>query len=451
MAAVTIHLNDVSCAALSDDGSVRTEPAFAYLSDSGMTLGTAARAESRRHPRSVKNRFLFDLNTAALTDQRFSHLSPADLAAALIEKVLAEARAQDVVFVVPGYFDKTALGVLLGIAAELQLTVVALVDAAVAASRRSFEHSELVNLEIGLHASVLTLIEQHDELSVARHVVLEDCGMEAFRQRWLETLAQQFVEQSRFDPLHSAAVEQVALDALDGWLATARGGKTATATLRYADVEHQAELDPVVLIESVSELYQRIADALRALASAGSATSVQLTQAADGLPGLSEYLRARAAAELFVIADDAALKGASARLTAAKRFGPRRLTRSLPPDQAAMVAATASTEIDAEAPTHVLMGAHAHPLNGEALVFGTGHNASGRHIALPDGLAGVSKTHCSVHRDAEGCVLSDHSRYGTYLNGNRINGSTLLRSGDIVRIGTPGIELTCIRVVSDGA
>ena len=42
------------------------------------------------------------------------------------------------------------------------------------------------------------------------------------------------------------------------------------------------------------------------------------------------------------------------------------------------------------------------------------------------------------------CVLEDHSRYGTFLNGHRIDGSTVLQVGDTVRVGSPGYEFQMI-------
>ncbi|MEM1262539.1 MAG: FHA domain-containing protein [Pseudomonadota bacterium] len=450
MGTIALHLNDARCLALEDSARSRAAPAFAYLSENGLVVGDPAFAQSRRHPRSVKNRFVYKLSTDPLRDQRFSHLSPADLAAALIEDLLGPSDGQPVLLVVPGYFDKAALGVLLGVTGALGPRVVGLVDAAIANSRRRFDGAALVNLELGLHAAVLTLIDQGEELSVARHVVLEDCGIEALRQRWLEAIAAQFVEQSRFDPLHSADIEQLMLDRMPEWLTDVRRGNSVEARLAYGGLEHQAVLDTLLLPEAASAVYQQIADALRALASAGGNIALQLDANADALPGLSDYLKSRSAADVFVVDADNAARGALARLSAVQAQGERRLVRALPPDQATVVLQSAQLDsATADAPTHVLFDSMALELNGEALMVGTGMVQSTRRIALPDGLAGVSQQHCSLHRDDSGCVLADHSRYGTYLNGNRVNGSTLLRTGDVIRVGTPGVELSLIQVVVD--
>ena len=59
---------------------------------------------------------------------------------------------------------------------------------------------------------------------------------------------------------------------------------------------------------------------------------------------------------------------------------------------------------------------------------------------------GVSRRHCTIGKSNGQCVITDHSRYGTFLNGHRIDGSAALQSGDVLRIGTPGVELRMIFV-----
>ena len=47
------------------------------------------------------------------------------------------------------------------------------------------------------------------------------------------------------------------------------------------------------------------------------------------------------------------------------------------------------------------------------------------------------------------CVIEDYSRYGTFLNGHKIDGSAVLQVGDLVRLGTPGFELRLIMTEAD--
>ncbi|HEX7417054.1 MAG TPA: FHA domain-containing protein, partial [Steroidobacteraceae bacterium] len=71
---------------------------------------------------------------------------------------------------------------------------------------------------------------------------------------------------------------------------------------------------------------------------------------------------------------------------------------------------------------------------------------SATRIVLPEGLAAVSRSHCTLLREADAVVLVDHSRYGTFVNGERVAGRTVLRAGDTIRIGEPGVELALISV-----
>jgi len=65
-------------------------------------------------------------------------------------------------------------------------------------------------------------------------------------------------------------------------------------------------------------------------------------------------------------------------------------------------------------------------------------------VALATDMPGVSRRHCSLANKNGQCVLEDHSRYGTFLNGHRIDGSSVLQAGDAMRIGSPGFEFKLI-------
>ena len=59
-------------------------------------------------------------------------------------------------------------------------------------------------------------------------------------------------------------------------------------------------------------------------------------------------------------------------------------------------------------------------------------------------LAGVSRRHCSIQRRGEQTILTDHSTYGTFVDGEQVTGTALLRLGQVIRVGTPGEELQLI-------
>jgi pSer/pThr/pTyr-binding forkhead associated (FHA) protein len=63
----------------------------------------------------------------------------------------------------------------------------------------------------------------------------------------------------------------------------------------------------------------------------------------------------------------------------------------------------------------------------------------------------VSREHCElVLRDGE-LRLLDMSRFGTFVNEKRVSGEATLRRSDVIRIGTPGAELTVVSMESANA
>ena len=114
------------------------------------------------------------------------------------------------VVAVPAYMSNNNLGLFLGIAAELNIPVVAMVDAAVAATRREYKDAVPVHVDISLHS---TVSEPHDPgwsgsvLNAPRS--LKSPALLLLFDAWRKVIAEAFVQQSRFDPLHTAETEQV--------------------------------------------------------------------------------------------------------------------------------------------------------------------------------------------------------------------------------------------------
>jgi predicted component of type VI protein secretion system len=54
--------------------------------------------------------------------------------------------------------------------------------------------------------------------------------------------------------------------------------------------------------------------------------------------------------------------------------------------------------------------------------------------------------HCTLQRRDGSVVVRDHSRHGTFVNGERAEGETVLSAGDRLRVGTPGVVLELVTV-----
>ncbi len=96
-------------------------------------------------------------------------------------------------------------------------------------------------------------------------------------------------------------------------------------------------------------------------------------------------------------------------------------------------------------PTHVIQDGKAHAIDEQPLVIGQGAGG-GRRLALAGPGSGISRVHCTLQRRDRAVVVRDHSRYGTFVNGERVEGETVLAAGDRLRVGTPGVVLELVTV-----
>lgn len=443
------HLNDAGITLLNDQGIVYREPGFAILNDDHLTTGNAAFGQARINPRRIQHRYWSELESTPLNDQRFSHLSAADLVSRQLEQMWAAAgdAGRQLIVAVPAYMDASNLGMLLGVAGELGLSFVTLVDAAVAATRREYKDAVLVHIDISLHQSMLSRMVQAGQSRVEQSEVLQDCGVHALYNAWIKTVAETFVQQSRFDPLHTAETEQILLNKLGKWLALASTEDVVELEFEFAGIAHRAEIESLSLIAAAAPYYQMIVSKLRALYRADEVPAIQITDRVARLPGLADMLKARVGGEIFVLEPGATARGALARCRDQQAAGSGvSLLHHLRWDQAAFTLERAEVDTTpGNVPTHILHKNTAYAIDRSPLIVGSQAAESDRCVLLGNDMPGVSRRHCSVSRVGQQCIVEDHSRYGTFVNGHRISGSTVLQVGDSLRVGSPGYEFQLIK------
>jgi hypothetical protein len=268
---------------------------------------------------------------------------------------------------------------------------------------------------------------------------------------WLRVIAETFVQQSRFDPLHTAETEQVIRESILDWLVIAASKGSVPMEIEYRGIVHRAEIESLEFVTAATPVYQNLVSNLRAIYRAGEIPALQLSDRAARMPGLADTLKARVGGEVYLLEPGATARGLLSRATESRPGSTVTLARHLPWDQAPLDVEIAGSQEGAQ-PTHVLRGDTATPITDAALVLGTHVADDERWLDLGQEMAGVSRRHCDIAAANGQCVVTDHSRYGTYLNGHRIDGSAVLQSGDVIRVGTPGVELRMIFVEpSDGA
>ncbi|MDG2108257.1 MAG: FHA domain-containing protein [Woeseiaceae bacterium] len=452
MAVLAAHFNDAEIVVVDNERILYREPGFALLEDDHLITGAEAYANASIKPRRIQNHYWSDLRSEPLPDRHFHHLSAADLVSRQLEQIWKRIakKGDQLAIAVPAYMSNENVGLLLGIATELNIPVIAICHAAACATRRHYEHAVPVHIDLGLHSSSMTRLIQEGQVLVDRSIIIEDNGLLLLYENWLKIFAETFVQQSRFDPLHNAVSEQTLQDKIPDWLMLASSASTVQLEMEHEGINHQAEIKSLELITAAAPVYQNIVSNLRALIKAEETPALQLSYRAARMLGLADTLRNRIGGETFLLEPGATARGLIKRCKPQFASGGLTLSRHMPWDQSSISVINSKAAGEGGLPTHLLFGHHAFSLKGDSLVLGSQVSNDERWLDLQQKMPGVSRRHCVVSTNNGQFVVADHSRYGTYLNGHRIDGSAILQTGDVIRIGTPGFELRVISVEDAG-
>jgi hypothetical protein len=453
MSVLAIEFNDASLTGVVGGELRFAEPGYAVAPDGNLMLGRAARSVARRYPRYLQNRYWSELSENDLPAPVAGAVTAADLAHAQLAELwqMGGSDCDAAIFAVPANWSGEQLGLLLGMAQEEGVPVAGFVDAAVAATRREYPGRSLFAVEAYLHATDVAQLNQDGQVSIGERQWLPDLGVERLERVAMAYMAGCFVAQARFDPLHDAESEQALYDQLDQRLEQLSREAAVDADLTTRAGGFQARLEQTGLAERITEACQPLLQRLRALLPAGRAAAIQVGPRLGAFPGVVPALAALPDTAVFVLEPGAVSRGA-VRAAGRPDGGAIRLVSRLSWDQPAAPDSVSSQAADAIRPTHLLDGNRAYRLADHALSIGTTLAPGDFGIAIDSAIAGVSRRHCSVEKDAGRIILRDHSRYGTRLNGHLIDGSAVLQAGDVIAIGNPSREFRVVlEVDADGA
>jgi hypothetical protein len=442
-----IEVNDAGATIATERGILCESPGYALLEQSHLRIGDEAERRSRLQPRLVHDRFWEQLSSEHLPRPLLPTMRVADLAAAHLSHLWEFVRAQTdrLVLAVPASFTKSQLGLLLGIAARLSLPVAGLVDAATAAIDGSYPERKLLHIDLQLHRVVITGLEQRDGyLSRKTAHSIEGVGLKALLDAWIHMIADQFVKETRFDPLYRAESEQLLYNRLPEWLhalasqsrtdieLTARDGTAYTITLTREDVA-----------QAVQGSYRRILDQVLAC---GGANPVTL-QVSHRLAALPDYLQMLATAndyDIVVLPRGAPALGALKHAQFIANSGtPNTHTTSLPVPSSARLEAQAEAQL---LPTHVVYRGYAYALGEEPFWLGTDLPPQANGIRVKEAKSANPLLRCVITSSADGVMFDVHNGESVFLNERPVRGRLRLTVGDSLMLGQSVAAVQMIRL-----
>ena len=452
---LALELNDAGLvlAAGTDSGEVRvvaSAPGVACVTETQLLTGAVAAQQAKLQPQRTHSRYWQELSAAPLGRAPRPQLSAADLAFEQLRTLLAAAGGDTrLIVAVPAGYAREQLGLLLGITAAAGMSETGLVDAGLAACALAPVPPHLLHLELLRHRAVVTAIEQDNGAARrARFELDTGCGMQRLEQLCIELVAANFVRATRFDPLYQARTEQLLADGAWGWLQGLQAADAVAVSLPMEAETLQVELTRTQWLAAAEPCYAAIMQLVHSARPAGQSIELRVGERAQALPELVERLQGLSSCTVTLLPAAAAARGALRQHAAIFRGAEPALMYRLPIETVAMAdAAVPLQAVAGPAATHVLYGGRAWPLRSEPLTVGTQVPEGAHTLRLPPGLPGVSRVHCRLWlREGVACV-EDLSTYGSFINGERVHGQAILRLGDQLRLGTPGIVLEAIEMV----
>ena len=221
MTLAVFELNDSGIGHGSNADNWQYSPGFALLDGGNIVTGQAARDQAWLHPQRSFQHYWHQLNLSPLSIQNNTARHHADLAYAQLQQLcLDSGEPEQVILAVPGNFSREQLALLLGLAKALPFNAVGLVDSAVAAASIQPPNGPALHLDIQQHQSLVTRLNGRGELHSDTVETINNLGLKQLLDHWAHYVADQFIRQYRYDPLHTAQGEQQLYNQLPGWLQT---------------------------------------------------------------------------------------------------------------------------------------------------------------------------------------------------------------------------------------
>ena len=440
---------------LAIDGQSPESPGFALPDKKGLLVGNSAVRRAHLFPLKVNNKFWDRLNTEPLKGKIRGAQNHAEIACAHLSHIweTVKAHGDEMIVAVPDYYGREQLGLILGMGQELSIPIKGFVSLPVAASPAPRPDAVLLHLDIHLHRFEVVYLLQGEHLTRGNSVTVEEINLERLYRVWVESIAEEFVRSTRFDPLHQAVTEQALYDRLSDALGIFKRQPSCLLEIPHGRERYRITLSSDLLKQKSEAVYDDICRSILKMRDEcggnGFMTVLQMTHRISSLPGLKERVSEIDHCEIVELEPGAGALGILGfwhRLPDAQPGHGTSFFTSRP-WQRAEPRVPPKTPIKGPGRvlgTHLLYGDMAYPVSEEPLFIGRDLGPSGKGIHVTGPASGVSKKHCTVQREAGRIVLRDYSVQGTFVEDRRVDGSFPLELGQTIRLGPSGDILRLI-------
>ena len=444
-----LELNDAGLRLSLGNEQSTASPGYATIEGDNLLLGTQAMQRARLNPLYTNSQFWHRLSAEPLSVHNSRYRHHADLAYSQLLAVHSEVPdCKKVVFALPGNFTREQMSLLLGIVDQCPFDAVGLVDSAVAASALDAKPGICLHVDAQLHQCVFTLLNVDGSISRKNIEVLPSAGLLALRDRFAKSIADQFVDQSRFDPLHSAVTEQSIYDQLPNWLA--QSFEQTDMILEVAG--KTAKISRNQLIAPLKQHFEQIGNlALKLMPGRGQMlVGNQLARLPGFMTTLTQLSESKLSESPTALTDDAVVRGVQSNMSKiVNSNGNLAFVQSLPINQSVQSTTTTSPAESTFAAaqqmpaTHVLVNNRAYALGNSPLFI----NANS---SLSISAQASAETIGILQRQGATISLLPQGKKNLYRNQQPLLDNSAIYSGDKITAEGVSGQLQFIEVVADG-
>jgi len=263
---VVIELYD-SGVRISDGENILAESISCALIESHSSILVGEQAEHQAHlrPREISISFWGQLSKNSETKHVVSN---AEIALQHLQHVWSSASCSthSAILVTPITLDKHDLGLLLGICKKLSIDVASIVCNATLAMQYHIATSKAVFLDLLQQSFAMTEIKQSNGgVSLKQPSRVINYGLQSFINNAAQAIANKFIAETRFDPLHNANDEQQFFDVLPLWLKMLQENEFIECKLNTSEKHFSVDVDKQLLQQANQKLFDEIAAHLNVL------------------------------------------------------------------------------------------------------------------------------------------------------------------------------------------
>jgi hypothetical protein len=438
------------------DGQATNSPGYALLQKDRLLLGKEAEGKAHLFPRQIQNHFWDRLDTEPLDQPgKFAPQTHAEIVYHHLSRIwqVIKKYGDEIVLVVPDFYNHEQLGLILGIAQELAINIKGFVPMALAASAVACPGKMLIHLDVHLHRIEILYLKQAEHLTIEDSVTTSGKGLIHLYRGWMEMVAQEFVDSTRFDPFHLAASEQELYDRLPGALSHLQHNPSMCFDMIDSATSYNITLTRDLFTRSAESMYAEICRLVEKMRNKHGkdkqAVTLQLSHRISRLPGCREMLSTIKDAQIIELDQGAAANGVleiwpqlsiQHNAQGISFFTSRPWYLSDPEHEPALSAEKVADKL----PTHLLYRSIAYPITGKPLTIGRGSDAEKMEVGIYSGTSEFTLRYCTIELRDRVVMLDDYSTDGIFVDQTRVNGSMTLKLGHMIHLGTTGEQFQLI-------